>query len=444
MHLAVQFGERRWLGRLAWTIAFLLCLAYSAIAVGFVVFDFRVIYPLAAIERPVYAVLFAGVAVVLSCLLFWLCRFLTRRMARRGWSPRSGLLACALMALPLSGTVAYLALDMPPIEEDHTLADIPASGEDAQASYALAMTYAKGEGDRRIQPGIAQLDQEAIFTNALAFADMIEGDWRAVAEAREVIKRLDSYDAVADLTSPREDTPVMSFVAYRNLTRVYRAYAALRVAQGRPEEAARHLAQLHSVVRKMMPYSRILMHKMLSADMARQNIVAAHRLFTSGTNVTPEALAILRPAFAPLSDQDVSLHRALIGEYLSIKSTFSGARTRLAASVDPYAKSSAARFVAGLLVSPVFLNRNRTLHDASHLYRGMIEMADQGRSLEGPLNQYWGQRHIRNAMGHDILWTLTPSYDHAANVLRQLQAASDTLAMEIRDRLGGRPGLGGN
>ena len=156
-------------------------------------------------------------------------------MISRIVNPRWGMKFKAAIAVLIVGVVYYLVNDARPIENDYSLEDIRSPAQNARESHATLLTFRKG-GDHKVEPGIPHLGKDERYMNVLTYAEEIEKGRENIAEARSVIARLDEFDAIGDLTEPKVDSPISSYVAYRNTAQTYWAYAALRTAQGKPAE----------------------------------------------------------------------------------------------------------------------------------------------------------------------------------------------------------------
>jgi len=366
---------------------------------------------------PLLGILFVVLAIGFCVLLTFVCR-------KKRWDPkgywRAGVLA--LLTLPL----IVLGLDSPPIENDYTRADIAPSSKEAEKSYDVLMTYRKGKGP------FCNFDAPHIheaMTNALPYAEEIKKAWQSISADRRNIEKLDSFDQIVDLTpgtSLDSNTPILDFMALRTIAQVYCAYAELKAEESQPEEGARHLVQIHSVCRKALPNSTALVSKMIWIQIAQGNIDTAYHIATN-PNCTLEILKILKAGFSPLTQEDVSLRRPLIREYMVIKHEIDLIGPRCG-----FPQKTASR-----IMSPFCFNRNRTIRDLKNQYDIFIVGASKCLpDLPCATNVVSTKRlRLKNPIGQ-MLVRCFPSFGKAIDKSFKVKVMSDLLAITLSQRLG--------
>ena len=384
----------------------------------------------------------AGVGVLtMFVLLLGGSIFFVRACRKRGWDAsglgRAGLLAVGAFVL------AIFVRDAPPIHADYTVRDLVPNGKDVIASRETLLTYRKaGPKDVKIAMTDDQLQKATL--NALPQAKEVEQAWEAIAEARQVIDKLGTYDVIADVApTMRIDAtvPIMSFVAYRTIARVYWAYARLRLEQGKPEEAARELVRLQTAVRKAVPSMAVLVDKMIWVAIARQNLRTTHAVVTH-PDVSRETLELLRQGFPALTMSDVCLRKSFIIEYVSVKTILQDLyqEGKLLDALKADGKPRRIDRIIASVLFPLALQPNRTLRALRDVTARLVRGADlplpDVREADDWIRQFRREPRLGNIGGQSLIATAVPSYAKATATAVETKVLSDLLALELASRLG--------
>lgn len=368
---------------------------------------------------PLLGILFVVLAIGFCVLLTFVCR-------KKRWDPKGywRTVVVALLTLPLIA----LRIDAPPVENDYTRADIAPPSKAVEKSYDVLMTYRKGKGP------FCNFDAPHIheaMTNALPYAEEVEKAWQSISADRRNIEKLDLFDQIVDLTpgiSLDFNTPILAFMPLRIIAQVYCAYAELKTEEGQTEEGVRHLVKIHSVCRKALPYSAAgIVSKMIWIQIAQCNIDTAYRIATK-PNCTPEILKILKAGFSPLTQEDVSLRRPLIAEYLVIKHEID-----LIGPHRGFPQKTAAR-----IMSPFCFNRNQTIRDLKNQYDIFIVGASKcPPDLPCATNVVSTKRlRVKNPIGQMLVSCAMPCFSKAIDMSFKVKVLSDLLAIMLSKRLG--------
>lgn len=430
-----------------WLLAPALCVLYGFLGALYVT-AFGVACDMVEIEH--WEIVFVSALGVLVFLIAVLCAWLNWLCARMQWDVAGRRRTVMMLAFLGVWVVVllYLRTDVAPIENDYTLADIPCPAENAMASHETILTFRRG-GPRQVRSTMPHQGDSVLYTNALEHAEEIERGWKAIKEGREVIEHLDTFDGIADLAESDVDVPLMSFVAYRNIAQTYWAFCALRLEQGKVEEAVKHLVQLHSVMRKTTPYSRALVRKMICVAIMNGNMDMARHILRS-PHCDEKAMAALQSAFTPLSYDDVSIRGPLIYEYLCTKTLCE--TCNLADIVNALywdyggrARQKLFQRACSAVVVPVALNRNRVIHELRAYYDLVIAGAGKcPPDMSGAdqyMERYDGGRSPRNILGWGIIADIVPSFSRAAETAFNCKVKSELLAMEMHLKSGKTPDL---
>jgi hypothetical protein len=253
--------------------------------------------------------------ITLAILVFWMvwgviaaitvCRKF-RRDRRVFWQ-------VSFLAILTAG-LFYLVHDDPPCDDKYKWSTLPVPEKDAQQSFDVLMNFRKG-GPVALRYNEPHIPDSMFSDHVLHYADVIEQGWKDAAPVRAVVEELDTFDQISDLLQHYDD-PSISYMTLRSLAHMYRDYAYLKAAQGRPAEGLVPLATLHSVSRKALPCSRTLVRKMMLISVCNANMEVAWRISNS-PNCTPEVLDLIRETFPPLSVEEVSPKIPIIAESIA-------------------------------------------------------------------------------------------------------------------------------
>ena len=420
-------------------------------------------------------VLFAyGIFLLLLACAFFIRRVCVKKRWDKNYWIRGSLLF--LWTLPLAG----LLVDAPPVRNDYTEASVRSSDPAVLASYDTLMKFRRNGGIEIKSTFRNYRDETVVMDDPPAHAAIIQQRWDDIAEARKVIGELDAFPIITDIgkdTRIDSDMPILHFLTLRSVCRIYSAYVKLKAAEGDTLEAARQLSHLHGVTRKGLPYCGPLVSKMIWISIAGQNIQTA-AVIARSPHCDAKTLAILKEMFPPLEWDAVSLRRAMICEYLTIKNIiFHFSRTtetpsilmacRCSSVIEADGKSHNNRptimnwpFAA---VGNAFLIRqNRTLQDLRLMFDMQMKAletvpynfdpaAEAGRSVArsvleldgyekwpgGAVTPY-GLCHLPlyNISGRVVVSIAVPSFGRAAQKSLEVKIRSDLLYLEIGKRLG--------
>ena len=375
------------------------------------------------------------------------CYVVSRLIRARDSRGYARLAMLIVLTLPLG----YVLCDAPPVERRYSVQDLISTNPAVLASYDALMEFRKN-GGITVPETISNNTYTVLLTNVTAHAELISRAWAEAADARLAIEHLDSYPGIADLVPgvPLDmNIPFVDFRTLRTLSHTYAAYANLQTASGRPEEGARQLGTLHRVARKVLPYSTVLVNRMIWTAVARNDIEAAYAMLQS-PRCTRDALQILRSDFPPLAGEDVSLRLSLIGEYVWLASLCDqnlGPTNFLDMFSMPDVNtptktplSSLFRRGVSRLVYYLMFRKNRTLEVLGRhtdlLVEGVEMHPPDVSAAEAFVVNYCRHPDIRNLGGSVLIAAGIPSFARAAENSVRTKVLSDLLAVEIAERLG--------
>lgn len=379
----------------------------------------------------------------LQLLFLVICVWLLRLCRKRGWDSTGGWRTGILILLV--AVLGVMSIDSSPINNDYTAADVQIQGRDVEASYHTLMKYfEKDKSLKVISPYEMAKSWYAVDTNVVAYSNIIEKAWTDSIEARTAIHQLGEYDVIADLAPgvPLDtNTPILSFVALRNLGQTYRPYCLLKTENGESIEAARQIAEFHSIVMKLQSNSALLITKMIFSALSCLDMATACEILRH-PKCAPEAVSILANAFPSIPSKDVSLRSPMICEYLWLKNiceTYPADRF-----LDIYAWNGehpgfAHRSASRILVFFTF-KRNRTVRMLKLWYETLIAGASQCPMKVFDTQVFFDEHPLRpqldNLGGWCLMQTAIPSFARAAATASRTKVLSDLLAIELHKRLG--------
>lgn len=423
-----------WLRIGTWIIIALLCLPCAEILACWGYFD-----GLVRGYGPATACLYAGLFLALVIAIgHWLshgerdARFLGRG---------------ALIAVLLAG-LAWAMQDEPAAELRYTrdMLRVPA---EVEHSRPILMTYTVG-GTNSVPSASKELLDTMAWDDAgksdelpdlTPFAAEIDRLWVELLPARQVIEHLDTFPGICELSNDMvldASLPLPKFVEWKRLVQGYSAYAILKAEQGNAAEGVRELAKLHSVSRKWLPYSTVLICRMINIEMINREIWTAQRILRTG-KAQPDALAMLERAFTPLSDEDVSVRRSTIGECLAIQGTLEKINRppdvrRLLAATGPDKPWWVVR-VEQIAIAFLPFKKNASIAYLHRLYAPIIDADNIGKRPPTQAPRSWRSR--RNAVGEAFISRVAmPDFDKAWWTCRKVKIRSDLLNLEIARRAG--------
>lgn len=353
-----------------------------------------------------------------------------------------------LIAVLLAG-LGWAMHDDPPPELRYTR-DLFRVPPEVEPSRAVLLTYAVG-GTNSVPSASKKLldvitwdktgDAET-SPDLTPFEPEIEQLWADMLPARQVIERLDMFPGVCELANDTPidiSTPIPRFIDWRRITQGYCAYALLKAQQNKADEGVRELAKLHSVSRKWLPYSTVLICRMMNIEIINREIWTAQRILRTG-KVSPDALAVLQKTFTPLTADDVSVKRSAIAESLAIRGELEkinwphGIR-RLMTISGRQKKSWWAERLEQLAMPFLPFKKNASIAYLQEIYAPIIERGPSGQQLQEQAT-HW-PRSRRNAIGEVFISQVAmPDYSKAWATCQKVKVRSDLLTLEISRRMG--------
>ncbi|MBN2314556.1 MAG: DUF4190 domain-containing protein [Sedimentisphaerales bacterium] len=225
--------------------------------------------------------------------------------------------------------------DAPPIPNDYTIADLRSAPAEYAESFELLKTLIDEEHNIAGSPAIGlsdgDMDMIAEIRGILMegtekeIAQILSRDfkdiklaWAVSEKARDVIRRLNEFPEIADLTEPGEGFKMINWRNLIELTNLYQVYAHLQTTQDDIHAFTVELIELDSVFRKFslnarLFIERLICHLCLATDINIANAIVNHPCTSRST------VELLAKQFTPLTEDQLSLRNGVLSEYLFTK-----------------------------------------------------------------------------------------------------------------------------
>lgn len=217
-----------------------------------------------------------------------------------------GLIILTIISILLSLLMLFTA-DAPPLENDYTWSDVVSTTNPTTAIMRelqnMQFTNVRYEKER---------------DNILDFEDEIEQLWNETEHVRARIRKAIEYDFIV------YDTAISnirnSYNTIRDILRLYNTYVELKIAKEEFEEILTPLEESDALIRKLMSRCPSTQFKYVMLMNHVFVLSHAHEMINN-TNCLSHIKNKLITMFTPLSDEEMSLKNAAIGQYVYAKYT---------------------------------------------------------------------------------------------------------------------------
>ena len=373
---------------------------------------------------------------IIAALLLFLGLYILglKLVAKTGLTP--GKTAKFIFLIIMALGLVWLINDPPRAGFRYDWSDLPFAAERQEPAYDILYTHFGPDH------AVGDIDFSVVdFNKALKQPQEHEAEilalWEKSAPVREIITRLNSFNRIPDLSGAETalDIDLMPFIS---TLKVYRLYADLMMEKGHPEEAARPLAQLYVMIRKILPYSRFVIHKVVWGALAGRSLSIAVDLARHPSS-DPETLTILKESFTPLTMDEISYEAAYISEYFFIKHRadqydYSRAFGEL---VRPCPENPPAwnQFLFNL-IGPVAFHRNRTLNVVTEKFNHLVAGTRTHPPDLSGARTIDHEIELRNIGGQMLLLSSFFDLTDYPDNMSKIKAQSDLLALYLHARLG--------
>jgi hypothetical protein len=229
----------------------------------------------------------------------------------------------------------FWSIDAPPIPNDYTVADLRSAPTDCAESFEVLKTLIDEPWSTPGAPavGLSKHDVDMIddIRDALQkgtdaeTARILSNDsndiraaWAASEKARDIIRKLNAFPEIADLSEPEIGSKTMRWHNLIELARLYEICAHLQTEQDDIRAFTIELVELDSVFRKLslnvrLFIERLICHACLETDIDTANVIV------NNPNTSRNIVELLAKQFTPLTAEQLSLRNGLLSEYLLMK-----------------------------------------------------------------------------------------------------------------------------
>jgi len=297
---------------------------------------------IASLVLAILSILFPPIAIIAIILAIGGILKIRKNIGRlKGTRYITGAMIASALSIVL-WMMAFMvwSMDADPIPNDYTIADFRSAPTECNLSYKLLKSLAdKEDYDSNDAPAIGLFEQDITVINELKEifkeddwakippavkeneANIIKA-WKNAKKGREIIKELNTFGEIADLTDP--NIPAQFKLSYRitvnlmRLSRLYYAYIYLQCDQNNIHNAVTGLIEIDTVCRKLCSNARSLIAKLVCTTVLNANIQTAN-FIANNPHCPRESLKFLSEHFKPLTDEQFSLRNPFIYEYLFSK-----------------------------------------------------------------------------------------------------------------------------
>lgn len=349
--------------------------------------------------------------------------------------------------------VVLWRIDAPPIPNDYTIADLRSAPTDCAPSYELikSLPY-KADNDSNDAPaiGLSEQDIAAIseLNNVIKEADWTkihqavkenETDiiqaWQNAKKERDVIAKLATFPAIADLTEPSFELNLPWLKNVRNLAFLHRAYVCLQSCQENDEIAIEKLLKLDNVIRKMNLNARSLVTKLVCMACYVVNIQTANFIINN-PQTSRDSVELLAQHFTPLTNEDIYLRNSIIFDYLSFKNELRkiSTKSRLKYAVfSPLRLNSSFRVHRNYCDNWIGAEENRQDIEEFKVWPTLYPNLPVTIDPNGNFPWYY---KAYNPIGSKLVGILTPALNRVSQIKTKIQIRSDLLQIVLNQRLG--------
>lgn len=357
----------------------------------------------------------------------------------------------------------FWLFDTPPIENDYTIADLHSASPQYAASYDLLLSM--GSNDPNVESALP-IGLSAEDVNILGIltpcgslsgckkdannidmwqkisqnADKIDRLWQNSEKGRLIIKNLNNYAEIADLTEPN----IMNFaqLAYlanlRKMVEIYKLYLILEFQRDNHKMTAENLCEIYSVITKLSLTARPIITKLICFAGINGCIETAN-LLANHPKCSAETLNTLSNIFSTLDPQVVSMRNCLISEYLSFKNEIHHNPAMVKVSKTPILKENSI-----LRVSRNYIDEKITAFDSEDRDRRtevnlpvwpkhLLFLSAPRITPDSNLPKIY---FIYNPLGSLFISLLTPALEQVMHIKTKTQIYDDLLQIVFNLRLG--------
>jgi hypothetical protein len=352
------------------------------------------------------------------------------------------------MAIPI-----LWSLDAPPIPNDYTIKDLRSAPSEYNESYVILTSFADPNNySKDIAESIGLTKQEVndlceirnIFrdndlntTNAELEknSEIILEIWENAQKGRTIIKKLNEFPEIADMTEPTFDYDSSYLGNLRSMVMLFQIYSCLKTNTDNDEEAVEKLLILNSLSKKLSLNARSIVAKLVSYGALTLNIQTANYIINN-SNTSNDSLLSLAEHFQPLDKEYLSLRNPIIFEYLTFRNEMIKIlkKTNLRYSPTPFLKfNSSMRVYKNHCDSWIEREENQQPTEDLKVWPARYPNIPITIDPNGRLPWYYT---AYNPIGSLLTSILLPVFERVTQIKTRTQIYDDLLQIVLNIRLG--------
>ena len=372
-----------------WMSAIVISFFYSLLTMSLVFFLMTMkVYPQISSIKNWWIFFIFGICLFFIFLIFWyfLNLFLIKFKLDKKNIFRFVIIIIAFIPLILLSQSSQL------VKNNYSWEDVKIPKNNAEKSYNSFKKFAS----INIDCSFTNILTKELDTNILAYADIIEKCWKNSPELHSLVKELNCFDEIADLSVEIVDDYRGIIIPFVYSSNLYYYYSKLKIEQNDFVTASEPLLVLNSIIQKSYPYSRTLMQRLVFLAVEKLNLTIIESLITN-KNCTGEIVQKFKNSFKIINNNFKS---CMISEYLIFKPYLEKGEFIIfekPAILKPLAK----------IASPFIIDKNRCLRDAKEFTDIFLDcLTNQPPNLTAykkQISDYMKKPQLTNPIG----WFLT-------------------------------------
>ncbi len=373
-------------------------------------------------------------------------------------------IASIISLLIISAFFILFSLDAPAIQNDYNVADLRSAPEDCNPSYDILMSIAEESQEQSyhekngapligltaedvnsiemLRGKIKNADRAEIIKLLLDHQEQILTAWKNAQKGRDVIKKLDSFEEIADFelaTSFSADQGRLSYSSnIRYLLHLFSKHVRLQTVQGNIDQAIDELVILNSVVRKLGVNTRAMINKLVFIA-ANSVCIKSANFIANNSKTTPPQLERLVEEFPSFSKEQLSLRNALLFEYMMYRETLNDPKEFKVEGHWVVKRNSASRLMRNYMIKQIKL-----IGDVNEQDKQKSELSVWPVILPSTCNVGIGEneeipfvyRMLYNPIGAMTTFILLPATERICEIHTKLKIRQDMLQIVLNKRLG--------
>lgn len=308
--------------------------------------------------------------------------------------------------------------DISPVANDYTWNDVKGSpNASTNIVYQLCT----------IIPQTTSFD--VLYDDPFTHTQEITKTWSEITHIRSLFDAADSYTSIF-FYLPSMSVTNADVKQLIDITKLYSAYAKIKVKEGEYNKAISALTTINSFTRKSIPHSTRLLNSLVLLTCYKINLETAYDIvenYDCPVSIKQRITAI----FTPLPLHDISIDKILIGEYLYNKSIFLKIINALSTSPN---------LLTSYIITPLILKKNKTIVEVRHRLDLALKYATNTPPNLTPytsyVESYNSSPDYLNFFGWRLIQLRNDNVELIINSIIKLKIKTDLMVMEMHRHYG--------